>query len=155
MALTTVIAYDVSEDARRARLAALLQMHGDRIQFSVFLCRLDDGELDELIDAAERIIKLASNENPSGMSPKARVAVEAAIGSLERYPDDYDLKAALANRYGFGMERIVLGNGSNDVLDLIARVYLAPGRSAVLSQYAFSVYPLATISAGWRPLAGR
>ena len=58
MALTTVIAYDVSEDARRARLAALLQMHGDRIQFSVFLCRLDDGELDELIDAAERIINV-------------------------------------------------------------------------------------------------
>ena len=106
----------------------------------------------ELGIPAERIIKLASNENPFGMSPKARVAVEAAIGSLERYPDDYDLKAALANRYGFGMERIVLGNGSNDVLDLIARVYLAPGRSAVLSQYAFSVYPLATISAGAEPI---
>jgi CRISPR-associated protein Cas2 len=58
VALTTVIAYDVSEDARRARLAALLQMHGDRIQFSVFLCRLDDGELDELVDAAERIINV-------------------------------------------------------------------------------------------------
>ena len=106
----------------------------------------------ELGIPAERIIKLASNENPFGMSPKARVAVEAAIGSLERYPDDYDLKAALANRYGFGMERIVLGNGSNDVLDLIARVYLAPGRSAVLSQYAFSVYLLATISAGAEPI---
>ena len=106
----------------------------------------------ELGIPAERIIKLASNENPFGMSPKARAAVTAAIGSLERYPDDYDLKSALANRYGFGMERIVLGNGSNDVLDLIARVYLAPGRSAVLSQYAFSVYPLATISAGAEPI---
>ena len=106
----------------------------------------------ELGIPAERIIKLASNENPLGMSPKARAAVTAAIGSLERYPDDFDLKSALANRYGFGMERIVLGNGSNDVLDLIARVYLAPGRSAVLSQYAFSVYPLATISAGAEPI---
>ena len=106
----------------------------------------------ELGIPAEHIIKLASNENPLGMSPKARAAVTAAIGSLERYPDDFDLKSALANRYGFGMERIVLGNGSNDVLDLIARVYLAPGRSAVLSQYAFSVYPLATISAGAEPI---
>jgi histidinol-phosphate aminotransferase len=51
------------------------------------------------------------------------------------------------------MERIVLGNGSNDVLDLIARVFLAPGRSAVFSQYAFAVYPLATLSAGAEPIA--
>ena len=96
----------------------------------------------------ERIVKLASNENPLGMSPKARVAVEAAIASLERYPDDFDLKNVLAQRTGLGMERIVLGNGSNDVLDLVARVFLAPGRSAVFAQHAFAVYPLATLSAG-------
>ena len=96
----------------------------------------------------ERIVKLASNENPLGMSPKAKVAVEKAVGSLERYPDDFDLKHALSERSGLGMERIVLGNGSNDVLDLIARVFLAPGRSAVFSQHAFAVYPLASLSAG-------
>lgn len=96
----------------------------------------------------ERIVKLASNENPLGMSPKAKVAVEKAISSLERYPDDFDLKHALSEHSGLGMERIVLGNGSNDVLDLIARVFLAPGRSAVFSQHAFAVYPLASLSAG-------
>ena len=106
----------------------------------------------ELGIPAENIIKLASNENPLGMSPKAKAAIEKAIGSLERYPDDYELKAALAERFGFAMDRIVLGNGSNDVLDLVARVYLAPGRSAVLSDYAFSVYPLATLSAGGEPI---
>ena len=96
----------------------------------------------------ERIVKLASNENPLGMSPKAKAAMEKAIATLERYPDDFDLKNALARHSGLGMERIVLGNGSNDVLDLIARVFLAPGRSAVFAQHAFAVYPLASLSAG-------
>ena len=96
----------------------------------------------------ERIVKLASNENPLGMSPKAKVALEKARGSLERYPDDFGLKSALANHSGLGMERIVLGNGSNDVLDMIARVFLAPGRSTVFSQHAFAVYPIASLSAG-------
>ena len=96
----------------------------------------------------ERIVKLASNENPLGMSPKAKAAIEKAIGSLERYPDDFDLKAALAQHSSLGMDRIVLGNGSNDVLDLIARVFLASGRSAVFAEHAFAVYPLASLAAG-------
>ncbi|HEX5803895.1 MAG TPA: histidinol-phosphate transaminase [Azospira sp.] len=96
----------------------------------------------------DKIVKLASNENPLGMSPKAKAALEKAAGTLERYPDDFDLKKALADHTGLGMERVVLGNGSNDVLDLIARVFLAPGRSAVFSQHAFAVYPLATLSTG-------
>lgn len=58
------------------------------------------------------------------MSPKARAAAETAMATLARYPDDFVLKQALAERSGIGMERIVLGNGSNDVLDLIARVFL-------------------------------
>ncbi len=96
----------------------------------------------------EKIVKLASNENPLGMSPKARAAVETAITGLERYPDQFALIAALAERLGVAQNQIVLGNGSNDVLDLAARVFLAPGRSSVFSQHAFAVYPLATLSAG-------
>ena len=96
----------------------------------------------------DSIVKLASNENPLGMSPKARAAVERAMSSIERYPDDFSLKSALAAHTGRGTERIVLGNGSNDVLDIVARVFLAPGRSAVFAQYAFAVYPLATLAAG-------
>lgn len=103
--------------------------------------------------AVDQIVKLASNENPLGMSPKARAAAELAMADLSRYPDDFLLKQALAQRTGIGMERIVLGNGSNDVLDLVARVFLAPGRTAVFSQYAFAVYPLATLSAGAEPIA--
>jgi histidinol-phosphate aminotransferase len=96
----------------------------------------------------DKIVKLASNENPLGMSPKARAAVEKALAGVERYPDQFELIAALAGRTGLAQEQIVLGNGSNDVLDLAARVFLAPGRSAVMSEHAFAVYPLATMSAG-------
>ncbi len=96
----------------------------------------------------ERIVKLASNENPYGMSPKAKLAMAQALTSLERYPDDFELKNAIAQHFGLPPERVVLGNGSNDVLDLIARVFLAPGREAVFAQYSFAVYPLASLSAG-------
>lgn len=101
----------------------------------------------------EKIVKLASNENPLGMSPKARKAVEAALAGVERYPDQFDLIAAIAERHGVAQEQVVLGNGSNDVLDLAARVFLAPGRSAVFSRHAFAVYPLASMSAGAECLA--
>lgn len=96
----------------------------------------------------EKIVKLASNENPLGMSPMARKAVEAAVAGIERYPDQFDLIKAVAVRCGVETGQVVLGNGSNDVLDLVARVFLAPGRSAVFAQHAFAVYPLATLSAG-------
>src|SRR5512145_538098 len=84
----------------------------------------------------DSIVKLASNENPLGMSPKARAAVEKAIAGIERYPDNFDLTRALAERLGVSAAQIVLGNGSNDVLDLAARVFLAPGRSSVFAQHA-------------------
>jgi len=74
----------------------------------------------------EKIVKLASNENPLGMSPKAQKAVERAISGVARYPDQFELIQAVSSVSGLGMEQIVLGNGSNDVLDLIARVFLAP-----------------------------
>lgn len=101
----------------------------------------------------DKIVKLASNENPLGMGPKAREAVEAVISGVARYPDQFELIQKVASVSGLGMEQIVLGNGSNDLLDLLARVFLAPGRSAVFSQYAFAVYPLATLSAGGEPIA--
>lgn len=96
----------------------------------------------------DSIVKLASNENPLGMSPKARAAVERAVAGIERYPDQFELVAALAGRFGLDPMQVVLGNGSNDVLDMVGRVFLAPGRSSVFSQHAFAVYPLATMAAG-------
>ena len=98
--------------------------------------------------AVESIVKLASNENPLGMSPKAKAAIRAAVDGGERYPDPFDLTAALAARHGVATNQIVLGNGSNDVLDLVARAFLYRGRSAIAAQYAFAMYPIATLSAG-------
>jgi histidinol-phosphate aminotransferase len=95
-----------------------------------------------------RITKLASNENPLGISPRARAAIEAALPELARYPDGFDLTKALSRKLGVAMDGIVLGNGSNDVLEMVAGASLAPGRSAVYSQHAFAVYPLATQARG-------
>lgn len=96
------------------------------------------------------IIKLASNENPLGASPKAVAAMQAALPEVGRYPDGngFELKAALSRKHGVPQDRIVLGNGSNDVLEMAARAFLAPGASAVYSQHAFAVYPLATKATG-------
>src|SRR5688572_30096747 len=98
----------------------------------------------------ERILKMASNENPLGPSPKALEAIRGALGDLNYYPDGsgYELKRALAARFGVGAENIVLGNGSNDVLELVARAFLRPGDSAVYSQHAFMVYPLVVQAIG-------
>lgn len=98
------------------------------------------------------IVKLASNENPLGMSEAARQAAVDALADTARYPDGngFALKAALSAKLGVALDQIVLGNGSNDVLELAARALLSPGTSAVYSQYAFAVYPLATNAAGAR-----
>lgn len=98
----------------------------------------------------KKIVKLASNENPLGISPKARAAIRKELAQLGRYPDGnaFELKAALSRRYGVPEECIVVGNGSNDLLEMVAGAFLAPGRAAVYSQHAFAVYPLATQARG-------
>jgi len=99
-------------------------------------------------------IKLASNENPLGPGPKARTALTAAmaeaIEDLSRYPDGsgFALRRALAERRGLDPAAITLGNGSNDVLDLVARTFLQPGTESVFSEHAFAVYPIATQAVG-------
>lgn len=101
------------------------------------------------------IVKLASNENPRGIGPRTRAAIDAAIADIARYPDGngFELKTALAGRYGVDMNQIVLGNGSNDVLELIGACFLTAGRSAIYSQHCFVVYPLVTQSRGARSIA--
>jgi len=100
------------------------------------------------------IVKLASNENPRGIGPRTRAAIEGAIGEVARYPDGggFALKQALSARHAVDAASIVLGNGSNDVLELVALAFLGPGRAAVMSQHAFAVYPLATQARGARSI---
>ena len=96
------------------------------------------------------IVKLASNENPLGTSPKAIAAIRAALGELAMYPDGggFALKAAISKKYAVSPEQIILGNGSNDILELTARTFMKAGDSALYSQHAFAVYPLATQAVG-------
>jgi histidinol-phosphate aminotransferase len=95
-------------------------------------------------------IKLASNENPLGPSPRVRAALEAQMAELSRYPDGgaYGLRRMLADRHGLDATCVTLGNGSNDVLDMLARVFLWAGRESLFSQYAFAVYPLSSMAVG-------
>ena len=90
--------------------------------------------------AEDEIIKLASNENPRGPSPKVREAIMAACAGVTRYPDGngFALKSALAARYRVDRGQIVLGNGSNDVLELASQAFLRPGDEAVYAQHAFA-----------------
>ncbi len=95
-------------------------------------------------------IKLASNENPLGCSELARVAAERALADMARYPDGggYELRSLLAQKHAMSSDCITLGNGSNDVLDMVARVFLAPGYESLFSQHAFAVYPLSSQAVG-------
>ncbi|MET0184554.1 MAG: histidinol-phosphate transaminase [Achromobacter sp.] len=98
------------------------------------------------------IVKLASNENPLGMPTSARAAMIDAANTLARYPDPngFDLKSALALRYGVPLNWITLGNGSNDILEIAGLALLEPGASAVYAEHAFVVYRLSTQARGAR-----
>ena len=93
------------------------------------------------------VVKLASNENPLGPSPRVSAAL-AAAGELARYPDGsaWVLKEELSAHLGVDQDRLTIGNGSNDVLELLGRVFLRPGTEAIVSDHAFVVYPLVTIA---------
>ena len=98
----------------------------------------------------EQIVKLASNENPLGISPKAEEAMHAALADIARYPDgnSFALRDAVSTKFGLSPEQLVFGNGSNDILELAARAFLAPGVEAIYSQHAFAVYALVTQAVG-------
>lgn len=96
------------------------------------------------------IVKLASNENPLGISPKAEFAIQEAILEIARYPDgnSFALRDLVSQKFGVSHQQIVFGNGSNDILELAARAFLTPGSETVYSQHAFAVYPLVTQATG-------
>lgn len=96
------------------------------------------------------IVKLASNENPLGISPKAEYAIQEAIMEISRYPDgnSFDLRDVVSNKFGVTHQQIIFGNGSNDILELAARAFLTAGSETIYSQHAFAVYPLVTQAMG-------
>ena len=100
------------------------------------------------------IIKLASNENPHGSSPKALAAIQRALAELNLYPDGgyFVLRQKLAAKHGLGMDQFVIGNGSNEVIELLGHAFLSPGTECVMHQSSFIVYKLVTLMFGAKPV---
>jgi histidinol-phosphate aminotransferase len=105
----------------------------------------------------QSIVKLASNENPLGPSPKVLAVLQKSLTDLSRYPDGngYALKTALVAKLGVDYSQITLGNGSNEILELIARVFLTGDLSAIYSEYAFAIYPLLIQALGAQALMAK
>lgn len=96
------------------------------------------------------VVKLASNENPLGPSPKALEAMRGATGGVSLYPDGngFELKRRLGEHLGLDPGRVTLGSGSDHIIDLVARAFLCPGRSAVMSRHGFAIYAIVTRASG-------
>ena len=92
----------------------------------------------------KNVIKLASNESPLGPSPKVLTVLKEVITGVHRYPDGngFRLKEALSSKHSIDMSVLTLGNGSNDIIEFVARCFLSPNDNAIYSKYAFAVYPL-------------
>ena len=108
------------------------------------------------VPGVDRVHKLSSNELPLGPSPKAIEAVRALAERLELYPDGAStaLREAIGRRYGLDPSRIICGNGSDELLALLAHVFLHPGDEGLYSRYGFLTYPICIRAAGgfrWSP----
>jgi histidinol-phosphate aminotransferase len=105
-------------------------------------------------DDGRKVVKLSSNENPLGTSPAARAAFAGAADTLERYPDAgaTELREVLAAKHGLDPARIIYGNGSDEVLHLIAGAYAGPGDEIIHVRYGFAVYEIATRRVGAEPV---
>lgn len=102
----------------------------------------------------KKTYKLSSNETPLGPSPRAIEAYRAAADKLELYPDGSagDLRRAIAGKYGLEADRIACGNGSDDLLHLLASIYVGPGDEGIFTEHGFLVYRIAILSAGGTPV---
>lgn len=100
------------------------------------------------------VIKLASNENPWGPSPRGLVAAERALKEANLYPDGsyHELRRKLAARHGLQMDQFVVGDGSNEIIELIGHAFLAPGLECVMPQASFIVYKLVALMFGAKPV---
>lgn len=101
-----------------------------------------------------RIVKLASNENPIGPSPKALAVLSEVAATLNRYPDGgaYRLRGALAERWKVSPDHVILGNGSDEIIGLLARAFLSPGDEAVMASNTFVIYKMEVTAAHGVPV---
>ena len=104
---------------------------------------------------SEGLIKLASNENPLGPSPKAVEAMQQTASQIHLYPDGnaFYLRNAMAERLAVDANQLIFGNGSNEIIEFVAHALLGPGTNIVVSQYCFAIYPIVAHLTG--PIASR
>ena len=129
---------DINELAQQHILKQPVYVTGKPIAYTAREFGLDPKDVD----------KLASNENPVGPSPKGMEEARKALEEVNLYPDggSYDLIGSIAEFRGVKREQIAVGNGSNELLDMIAQVFLGPGTEAVMGKHSFAVYKLATMA---------
>jgi len=128
-----------------------LHVHSDIASLSPYVPGKPIEELQRELGLS-RVIKLASNENPIGPSPKALAVLNEGAATLHRYPDGgaFRLREALADRWKVTPDHIILGNGSDEILGLLARTFLAPGDEAVMADQTFVIYKMEVAAAHGR-----
>lgn len=136
-----------------SQLTMALHVHPDIRSLSPYVPGKPIDELQRELGLA-RVIKLASNENPLGPSPKALAALNGVQDMLHRYPDGgaYQLRQALADRWKVTGEQLILGNGSDEILGLLARTFLTPGDEAVMADQTFVIYKLEVTAVHAKPV---
>ena len=130
-----------------------LKVHSNIASLSPYVPGKPIEELQRELGLA-RVIKLASNENPLGPSPKALAALSDGTATLHRYPDGgaFRLREALADRWKVAPDQIILGNGSDEILGLLTRTFLAPDDEAVMADQTFVIYKMEVIAAHGKPV---
>ncbi|HSA85103.1 MAG TPA: histidinol-phosphate transaminase [Nitrospira sp.] len=130
-----------------------LQVHPDIRSLSPYVPGKPIDELQRELGLT-RVIKLASNENPLGPSPKALAALVGAQDTLHRYPDGgaYRLRQAIADRWKVTGEQVILGNGSDEILGLLARTFLTPGDEAIMADHTFVIYKMEVTAVHGKPV---
>ena len=105
----------------------------------------------------KKLHKLSSNETPLGPSPKAVEAYQRIASKLELYPDgsSTELRQAIAETHGLNIDRVICGNGSDELLHLLAECYLSPGDEAIYSEHGFLVYRISILAAGATPVVAK
>lgn len=130
-----------------------LKVHPDIASLSPYVPGKPIEELQRELGLS-RIVKLASNENPLGPSPKALAVLADAAKTLHRYPDGggFRLRTALADRWKVSLDQVILGNGSDEIIGMLARAFLSPGDEAVMADNTFVIYRMEVTAAHGVPV---
>ena len=130
-----------------------LQVHPDILSLSPYVPGKPIDELQRELGLT-RVLKLASNENPLGPSPKALAALSGAQDMLHRYPDGgaYQLRQAIADRWKVAEGQVILGNGSDEILGLLAKTFLTPGDEAIMADHTFVIYKMEVTAVHGKPV---